>query len=349
MQVAQLGERRVIERLLQTLPRSLQGWRDLLLGPGDDCAMVRTAGNTAWLITTDQQIEGTHFAWSWSRPAQLGYRAAAVTLSDIGAMGGTPRFLLVNLGLTPRTPVATVVQFYRGMRALLARHRVALIGGDTSAAPCFYASLTAIGRINPARAVTRGGARPGDLIMVTGTLGDAAAGLQLLRRGRHRRQMDAMTRALVRRELDPTPRLAAGRALAEHRLATAMLDLSDGLAIDLGRLCRASGVGASLRLERLPLSPALIAYARRRRLDPRRLALAGGEDYELLFTVRPAAATRCLQLLRRWRLAGRCIGEIRRASGRAPITVLEGGRSTPLQAATGGFEHFRASTARDRR
>jgi thiamine-monophosphate kinase len=364
MRVAQLGERRMIEALLRPWPSPAPPAlaRDVPVGPGDDCAMVRGRAGAAWLVTTDQLIEDTHFDWSWSTAAQLGRRAGAVTLSDIAAMGGIPRYLLVSLGLPPRTQAATVTRFYGGLRRMLSRYKVQLIGGDTAAARRFHAAMTAIGEIDPRLAVTRSGARPGDCLMVTGTLGDAAAGLQILRRrhlsrGRGGRGRPAIgsVRALVRRQLIPTPRLAAGRLLAVRRLATAMLDLSDGLMIDLDRLCRASGVGATLFAERLPLSPALIAYGRATRQNPLRLALAGGEDYELLFTVRPAAAARCTRLLRRLRLSCRLIGTITRAtphrpsSGRAPagaaIAILSAGRLHPLRSFTAahriyGFEHF---------
>jgi thiamine-monophosphate kinase len=360
MHVAQLGEQRLIERLLRTLPPRRSAPRrlsprllsDLALGPGDDCAMVRLAPRRALLVTTDQLIEGTHFRWAWSAPAQLGERAAAVTLSDIGAMGGTPRWLFVSLGLPPGIAVRTVTDFYRGLRAGLRPHRVQLIGGDTSAAARFHAALTAIGEIDPAQAVTRAGARPGDLVMVTGTLGDAAAGLELLRRGARRAAHTAAARTLIRRQRYPTPRLAAGRALAEQRIATAMLDLSDGLLTDLGRLCRASRVGATLLVDQLPVSPALAAYGRRTRQDPLRFALAGGEDYELLFTVRPPAADRCVRLLGRLRLACRSIGTIDRAPSGA-MTIRSAGRSQSLRAFVAGrridgFEHFRVTTTRSR-
>jgi len=282
MRVTQLGERRMIEALLRSWPEPTP---DVAVGPGDDCAMVRRGAGTAWLVTTDQLIEGTHFDWSWSTAAQLGRRAGAVTLSDIAAMGGIPRYLLVSLGLPPRIDAATVTRFYGGLRRLLSRYKVQLIGGDTAAARRFHAAMVAIGEVEPRRALTRTGARPGDCIMVTGTLGDAAAGLQILRHhhlrrvrsGRGRPTMGIM-RALVRRQLTPTPRLAAGRLLAVRRLATAMLDLSDGLMIDLDRLCQASGVGATLFAERLPISSALTAYGRDTKQDPLRFALAGGED-----------------------------------------------------------------------
>jgi thiamine-monophosphate kinase len=359
MQVAQLGERPMIEALLRP-------WRNLSptvsVGPGDDCAVVRGRAGTAWLVTTDQLIEGTHFDWSWSTAAQLGQRAGAVTLSDIAAMGGIPRYMLVSLGLPPRMNTATVTRFYDGLRRLLTRYKVPLIGGDTAAARRFHAAMTAIGEIDPRLAVTRSGARPGDCIMVTGTLGDAAAGLQILRQRRLNRvrggRAATIMRALIRRQLTPTPRLEAGRSLAVRQLATAMLDLSDGLMIDLDRLCRASGVGATLCAERLPISSALSDYGRHTKQDPLRFALAGGEDYELLFTVRPAAAARCTRLLRRLRLSCRLIGTITRptahrtSSGRAlagdAITVLSTGRLHSLRsfAATHriqGFEHFRVS------
>jgi thiamine-monophosphate kinase len=350
MQVARLGERRVIETLLRSWPSPAP---DVPVGPGDDCAMVRRRAGAAWLVTTDQLIEGTHFQWSWSTAVQLGRRAGAVTLSDIAAMGGIPRYLLVSLGLPRRMSVATITGFYRGLRRLLSLHKVQLIGGDTAAARRFHAVMVAIGEVEPRLALTRSGARPGDWIMVTGTLGDAAAGLQILRRRRGRRgggRLSVETRqALVRRQLTPTPRLAAGRVLAVQKLATSMLDLSDGLMIDLDRLCRASGVGATLLAEQLPLSPALIAYGRHTRQNPLRFALAGGEEYELLFTVRPAAAARCVRLLRRLRLACRRIGTINRATGGAPIRIVPlAGRPQSLDAFAAaqrihGFEHFGAA------
>jgi len=252
-------------------------------------------------------------------------------------MGGRPRYLLVSLGLPPRTPLTVIDGWYRGLRRLLARERVALIGGDTSAATCFHVALTAIGEIDPARAVTRAGARPGDCLLVTGTLGEAAAGLHALKHGRQR-----AARELIRRHHYPEPRLAAGRALAEHRFATAMLDLSDGLLIDLDRLCEASGVGAELLLDRLPLSAALIRYTESR-TRARSFALAGGEDYELLFTVRPGEMERCLRLLRRMRVPCRCIGRIiSKRPGRA-VRCLEQGRPATRVGRRIGYEHFSVS------
>jgi thiamine-monophosphate kinase len=349
MRVAQLGERRLIETLLRPWPAPLA---DVPVGPGDDCALIRGRAGTAWLVTTDQLIERTHFDWSWSTAAQLGRRAGAVTLSDIAAMGGIPRYMLVSLGLPPRTDAATVTRFYGGLRRLLSRYNVQLVGGDTAAARRFHAAMTAIGEVEPRLALTRAGARPGDCLMVTGTLGNAAAGLQILRRrhlsrrrGGRGRPAGGVMRALIRRQLTPIPRLAAGRLLAVRRLATAMLDLSDGLMIDLDRLCRASGVGATLFAERLPLSHALIAYGRATQQDPVRLALAGGEDYELLFTVRPTAAARCIRLLNRLRIPCRWIGTINRLTPGHAINVLQAGRSRSLRSFAAahridGFEHF---------
>jgi thiamine-monophosphate kinase len=349
MQVGQLGEQQVIEALLRPWPTP---GSDVPVGPGDDCAMVRRRAGSAWLVTTDQLIEGTHFKWSWSTAAQLGRRAGAVTLSDIAAMGGVPRYLLVSLGLPRRTSVATVTRFYGGLRRLLSRYKVQLIGGDTAAARRFHAVMVAIGEVEPRLAVTRSGARPGDCLMVTGTLGDAAAGLQLLRRKARRAPRSASARALIRRHLAPTPRLEAGHALARHRIATAMLDLSDGLMIDLGRLCRASGVGATLVADQLPISPSLAAYGRHTRQNPLHFALAGGEDYELLFTVRPVAAARCIRLLRRLRLSCRRIGTIDRPTTGPAVKVMSGGRSQPLRSYAAaqrirGFEHFGASARGD--
>ena len=358
MRVAQSGEQHVIRQLLRVLPAPSAR---VVIGPGDDGAVVRLGRGAGWVITTDQLIENIHFRWAWSRADQLGYRAGAITLSDIGAMGGVPRYLLISLGVPPSTELQRLRGFYRGLRRMLTDSAVELIGGDTASAPVFHAAMTALGEIDPSLAVSRAGARPRDLIMVTGHLGDAAAGLSILDRA-HSRRSDRRRSVgtavgrfrgagrLVRRQLYPTPRLKAGHLLARHRLATSMLDLSDGLVMDLERLCRASRVSATIDSAQLPLSPALVDYCRRAHLDPLRMALAGGDDYELLFTVRPASAARTIRLLRRIGLPCRCIGQIDRASPTGRVTIRRQGKDFsakqfgPLKKGT-GYDHFHALRA----
>jgi thiamine-monophosphate kinase len=274
--LASLGEFALLQRLLPRLPRG----RDVRLGPGDDCAVVHTR-NAALLVTVDALVEGVHFRRDWLTAAALGRRAFAVNASDIAAMGGTPRWCVTQIGTPARTPAASVEAIARGVAAAAAATGAAVVGGNLSRAAELSVSVTLIGDAPP-RPLTRAGARAGDAIYVTGTLGDAALGVRQLRRSRHARG------AAVARYRRPSPRLAAGALLARRRLASAMIDVSDGLMQDLGHLCAASGVGARVEVAQLPCRAAV----RHAGID---LALAGGEDYELLFTVprrRTATLTR---------------------------------------------------------
>lgn len=269
--LASLGEFAFLRRLLPRLPRG----RDVLLGPGDDCAVVRSRAG-ALLVTVDALVEGIHFRRDWLTASALGRRAFAVNASDIAAMGGAPRWCVTQIGAPPRTPAGLVDGIARGVAAAAAAAGAAVVGGNLSRAAELSVCVTLIGDAPP-RPLTRAGARRGDAIYVTGTLGDAALGVRQLRRARQARG------AAVARYRRPTARLAAGAVLARRRLASAMIDVSDGLMQDLGHLCAASGVGARIDLARLPCRPAV----RRAGLE---LALAGGEDYELLFTVPPRRA-----------------------------------------------------------
>jgi thiamine-monophosphate kinase len=228
--------------------------------------------------------------------SDIGFRAAAANLSDIAAMGATPQYLLVALAI-PRTGTSHKVhQLYRGMMAACRPHRVGLIGGDTSASSGgWFLSLTLIGMVPPRKALFRSGARIGDFLYVSGTIGDALAGLRLLNEPQPRTKPHPRSAALsnrhrqflIGRHLRPTARVAEGQWLSTHRFATSAIDISDGLSGDLRHICEESHVGADLDLGALPLSPACRAYAASRTLDPVNLALTGGEDYELLFTVSP--------------------------------------------------------------
>ena len=275
---------------------------------GDDAApLCLERGRRPWAATVDHQVEGVHFPAGLD-PARVARRLLAVNLSDLAAVGAEPAFALLALAAAPGFDHR---RFFRTLLAACARHRVTLAGGDLSALPAGGAglavSLTLLGRVPAGGAwLARGAARPGDALWVGGTLGESAAGRHLLARGARAagRRVElpdrlglggaaaAAARRAVRRHLAPAPQLDLGRRLGRRAAAgadhpPAVIDVSDGLARDLGRLCRASGVGAEVELSALPLPRGLPALAGRLGLDPRRLALGGGEDYVLLFTLPP--------------------------------------------------------------
>ncbi|HKP72763.1 MAG TPA: thiamine-phosphate kinase, partial [Pyrinomonadaceae bacterium] len=271
----------------------------LVLGIGDDAAVLDGRTGSDSVVTADLLVEDIDFRRT-TPPLDIGYKALAVSLSDIAAMGARPRWALLSLGL-PRdiweTPFA--MKIYEGFLQAAREFQVTLIGGDVSSTPeRIVLDSIVIGETRRGRAVLRSGARPGDQIFVTGTLGGAAAGLQLLEHANALRTGSTRTRflsglaELTRRQTRPTPRVECGALLGERRLASAMIDLSDGLSSDLAHLCESSGVGALVEASRVPVAPLLAradavnnsSLARRLKGDALRLALHGGEDFELLFT-----------------------------------------------------------------
>jgi len=291
----------------------------VIQGIGDDAAVITPRAGQWMVLTTDLLTEGVHFDLRTATMADIGFRAAASNLSDIAAMGGTPQHLLVALAI-PRTGTRHHVhQLYRGMMAACRPHHVGLIGGDTSASSGgWFLSVTLTGSVPPRKALFRGGARIGDFLYVTGTVGDALAGLRLLNepppRAKHHLRTAALSarhrQFLIGRHLRPTARVAEGQWLSTHRFATSAIDISDGLSGDLRHICEESHVGADLDLGALPLSPACRAYAASRTLDPVDLALTGGEDYELLFTVSPHQRSRLERTALKRGFSLTCIGEI---------------------------------------
>ncbi|MFH1596068.1 MAG: thiamine-phosphate kinase [Pseudomonadota bacterium] len=278
---------------------------EVILGIGDDCAAISLDGSDYLLWTMDTLVEGVHFDLSYTPLEKLGWKALAVNLSDIAAMGGEPRYALLSLGWPPRRDRAGALTLADGLARAAREYGVAVIGGDTVASPGGLAvTLTLTGVVDAAQMLRRAGAQAGDLVYVTGTLGEAAAGLEILKRGV---EMDQeLKEALIEAHLAPRPQLQAGRVLARQGLATALIDLSDGVATDLSHLCRASGVGARIRGAAVPISAGLAAAASLLGRDPLQLALTGGEDYQLLFTCPPALAASCPGLFPRpaWRRPG---------------------------------------------
>jgi thiamine-monophosphate kinase len=276
MKLSRLGEFGLIERVR----RSTVKGRGVKLGIGDDAAWVQTTFGSC-LVTADLLIEGIHFDLKWTSLYALGHKTLAVNMSDIAAMGGTPAYLLLSLGIPATFESNHVEELYRGIRSLALKSGVTLVGGDTSVAKSLLISACLMGHPGY-RPVTRDGARIGDDIYVTGTLGDSALALNLLQR-KSPSLKTPLARFLVSRHQFPTARLKAGSLLAREKLARAMIDVSDGLLQDLGHICKASHIGAILMEESLPLSRAYRCLSGR---DGKRHALTGGEDYELLFCAR---------------------------------------------------------------
>jgi thiamine-monophosphate kinase len=332
-----LREFQLIEHLRRRFGRT---GPSVILGMGDDTAVIKSPPRRHLLLTADLLTEDIHFTRSTSTYEDIGYKAAVANLSDIAAMGGTPHALAVSIAIPPSGTLSAMDKLYRGLMAACRPYGVALIGGDTSASRHgLFLSVTLTGYVAPGRILRRAGARIGDIVYVTGTLGDSLAGLQILktRSGTGLSRKDS--RYLIARHHRPTPRVQAGQFLAAGRLATAAIDVSDGLSGDLAHLCEQSAVGVEIDAAALPLSRACRAYAAATKTDPVQLALRGGEDYELLFTV-PATRRATLERLRR-RAGCRLtpIGVIR--PKRSGITLKTGrGDASPLRST--GYQHFSA-------
>jgi thiamine-monophosphate kinase len=305
------------------------------VGIGDDAAVIRWGEGTL-LLTTDTLLEGIHFRRSTATLHDIGAKAMAVNVSDIAAMGGEPCYALLALALPPTLGVADIDELYAGIEDMARRHGVTVVGGDTCAAPDgVVLSVTLVGRVigTPLR---RSGARPGDAVLVTGSLGASAAGLALLERGAGALPA-AIVEAVVRPHRVPTPRVAESALIRASGWATAMIDLSDGLASDLGHIATESRVGARIDVDALPVSEATRAAAAALGVDPLGWALSGGEDYELLFTAAPdRVADLARDVTARTGTPVRRIGEIRPpAEG---VRFLD--RSGRARSVAPGFDHF---------
>lgn len=328
-----LGEFELIERYFRR-PAEAQRVRrdDVPLGIGDDAAVLDVPAGRQLVAALDALVEGRHFP-AGCEPRSIGHRALAVNLSDLAAMGATPAWCLLSLTL-PAADEQFLAAFARGMLDLAEAHEMALVGGDTTGGPLVVA-VQALGTVPAGAALTRKGGRAGDLVYVSGTPGDSAAGLKLLLDPAAGASLeDPRRRYLLERFLYPTPRIALGQALAG--LATACVDVSDGLAADAGRLAAASGCALQLDMERLPVSPALQAFAGE--AAARRLALTGGEDYELCFTIAPEHEALLASRLDNVKCTATRIGSLAAGSG---ITVREQGRPVTVELA--GFDHFPAA------
>jgi thiamine-monophosphate kinase len=327
------GERVLLGRIRSRAARSrLSGLR---LGIGDDCALLAPTPGQEIAVTTDLSIAGRHFHLEWHRPEVVGHRTLARGLSDLAAMGAKPLAAFVSLGLPAQLTSSTgsekawIERFFDGFLALADRHRTPLAGGDLAQSPLAMADVVLVGAVPAKRALLRSGARAGDLLYVTGHLGGAAAGLASLGRlagtsKRPRRLKESLEESLAA-HLYPEPRIAQGLWLQRRRIATAAIDLSDGLSTDLTHLCEESHTAAEVDAGQLPIHPASSLAD----------ALHGGEDYELLFTAPPELAlpgsVSGVPLTRIGRM-------VRRRAGRPLIALLTGNRVQALHSQ--GWEHF---------
>jgi thiamine-monophosphate kinase len=326
--IKELGEFGLIHRLSSRLKFHAP---DSVLGIGDDCAVYPVKSGTYEVISTDALVEDIHFKLSTTTPEALGRKALSVSLSDIAAMGGTPKRVLVTLGIPKKISVSFLDKLYSGFNEICNRYKVELAGGDTVFSPkCFFINVSVIGEAK--RVFTRRGAKPGDLIFVTGTLGDSSLGMKLLsKKGNHK--------FLTGRHLDPTPRVHEAGILARSRInITSMIDISDGLVQDLYHICKASKVGARIYEDWLPQSPEFSRFCNGNAIAPLPHLLNGGEDYELLFTL-PADGVKNLnrQFLKAKVLVTQ-IGEITLRSKKVSLEMRDGATKTLPESE--GFNHF---------
>ena len=317
-------EFRLIDRIRE---RTAQQREDVRLGIGDDAALLAVPAGQELAVAIDTMVEGVHFP-AGTAPADIGWKALAVNLSDLAAMGATPAWALLALTL-PRPDAAFVDGFAEGFAQLAGQYRLALVGGDTTRG-ALTLSVAVHGFVPPGQALTRAGAQVGDAVLVTGTLGDAAAGLRCLPS-----RMDVQATArdfLVNRLNRPTPRVAAGLALRGR--ASACIDVSDGLLADLGHLCTASGEGAEIDAALLPCSPALLGAFDEAAV--RDFALTGGDDYELCFTVPAARMDEVRDDLAKLGCGATRIGRIVAGEG----VRVRGADGAWLEPARSGWDHF---------
>jgi thiamine-monophosphate kinase len=310
--------------------------KSLAMGIGDDAALFRPKPGHETILTCDWFLEGTHFLREKHAPDAVGWKCLARALSDIAAMGGTPGCFLLSLALPETHTGRWLEQFLGGLRRASRKFQCVLAGGDTTRQDKILINVTVVGEVRTGHAVLRSGARKGDLIYVSGRLGEAELGLQLLRRAK----VSASTNnPLLKKHLYPEPRLELGRWLAEKKIATAMMDLSDGLSSDLARLCSASRVGAVIRADALPcVKPSGTPGGSSKLPSPRDLALHGGDDYELLFTARRGALPSVP-----WKFRGLPIHPIGQITSGSTIVLAEPRSTfTKLRALSpGGWDPFR--------
>lgn len=317
------GEFALIDRLATLVPA---GHADLIAGVGDDAAVIRTAPEPGpyLLVTTDILVEDHHFKSKWSEPQQIGIKAAECNISDIAAMGGRPTWMFISLVLTGETEVTWAEKLYAGISASCHRHGVIVAGGDTTRGPVKTVNITLLGTVSQEHLCLRSHARPGDRLMVSGTLGASAAALSYLEHGR------SPTNYLLEKHLAPRCRLDISETIAP--LANAMIDISDGLGSEVRHICRQSGVGAEVLAAAVPIHDDVRAAGKELEIDPLDFALYGGEDFELLFSI----SEDNVPALIKTGISCHTVGRITEEKEEPRWVAADGAR--PL---AGGFDHFK--------
>lgn len=332
-----LGETGLIELLTRDFN---SGHAGVIKGIGDDAAVLKVSNEEWLLLTTDMLVEDVHFSLSYVSPAQVGIKAMVASVSDIAAMGGQPAHAVVSLGVPLRLSVEVLEGIYTGLRQAAGEYRVNIVGGDTVKSPeRLIINVTLLGSVEAGRAVYRSGARPGDLIFVTGGLGNSAAGLYLCQNPEINISLEAAA-FLKSAQLEPRARVKIGRLLSKTGKISSMDDISDGLASELHEICRASGVGCRIRTAAVPVDRRMKEAADTIGNEPIDWALYGGEDFELIFTVPPDSAVLIKRDLEENGEKCYLIGEIVPAAEGVKMELPQG-YFVPLEAK--GYDHFKGS------
>lgn len=332
--LSDIGEFQLIERISSLLNCRCEG---VIRGIGDDAAVLDVEGERALLVTIDSLVENIHFTLKTHTPYQLGYKAMAVNLSDIAAMGGEPKYALVSLSARPDLKLQLIEGIYEGMEEMAREAGVSIVGGDTTSSQShLFISVAVIGECPKEEVIYRSGAKVGDVVILTGTAGDSAAGLRLLSGSKAPSLSQKEIEYLERRHLMPRPRLKAARKIASLKLASAMIDVSDGVSSEVNHICRSSRVGAEIHAERIPISEPARKFASDLGISPLKLALDGGEDYELLLTASEDKVEEIRSTLAEMNLGISVIGRILPHDRGC---VLKS-RGEEFELRGGGFTHF---------
>jgi len=327
MLIKDIGEFDLIRKMSAGL---VSTGRPIIAGIGDDSAVLPSSADRLQLVTTDMLVENVHFRLDFAEPFQIGWRSIAVNISDIAAMGGEPTYAFISIALPRDTTVEFVDELYSGMQKIATEYSVDIVGGDTVSAPQIVINVALLGEVESKNLVLRSGAKAGDALVVTGDLGGSEAGLTIL--------MDGLPLKGIEKHLMPVPRVQEGRLLARSGYVTSMIDISDGLASEVHHICEASGTGAELHMDSIPLSDNVRQVAEHAGKQPYDFALYGGEDYELLFTCQQ---DKVLEMLESCRTKLTIVGQIVETPNHVTIEDSSG-NIVPLKPR--GYDHFAPST-----
>ena len=331
-----LGEFGLITSITKNFKHQLG---NTVLPLGDDCAVYSGNASKYQLVSTDALIENIHFKFSTISPEQLGQKAIAVNISDIAAMGGIPTRVLITLGVSKKVSSSFIAKLYNGIRKACTFYNIELFGGDTVSSPkCFFINVTIIGEAKPRKLFTRGGAKKGDLIFTTGTLGDSSLGLKLST-SKNLKLSSKPRKYLIKKHLTPIPRLKESQLLARSNFKiTSMIDISDGLVQDLQHICKQSRTGAIIFEEKLPKSPAFSQVCNKNNWNPLPFILKGGEDYELLFTLPSDGVKNLNRQFKKAKALVTQIGEMTESINK--VSLLRQNGKLEVFSQSSGFNHF---------